>query len=49
MIEDMMPTPCGCCEEITDFRNLVNDPLNEYDMICRVCAGDREVIKEQEE
>lgn len=39
--EDMMPTPCACCEHTTDFRNLVDDPLGEYDMICTVCADDR--------
>lgn len=41
MIEDMMPTPCICCDGITDFRNMTDDPLEEYDLICTVCADDR--------
>lgn len=46
MIEDMMPTPCACCDGITDFRNLTSDPLDEYDFVCTVCADDREQAKE---
>ena len=46
MIEDMMPTPCACCDGITDFSNLTDDPLGEYDMICTVCADDRMEMKE---
>lgn len=47
MIEDMMPTPCACCDGITDFRNLTNDPLGEYDMVCTVCESDRAEIHEE--
>lgn len=45
MYEDAMPTPCANCNEIVDFRDLVNDPLEEYDMICEQCREQRTEIE----
>lgn len=41
MNEDSMPTPCANCSRTVDFRDLVDDPLGEYDMVCKYCQHDR--------
>ena len=47
MNEDAMPTPCADCDQIVDFRDLVSDPLDEYDMVCKRCANERRRIAEE--
>ena len=50
MFEDAMPTTCEYCDSIVDFRNMVRDPRNEYDMVCTTCADQRtETFKPEED
>lgn len=47
MNEDAMPTPCPSCDRIVDYRELVGDPLEEFDMICKTCRQRALQIKEE--
>lgn len=41
MNEGVMPTPCASCDRTVGFRQLKDDPLEEYDMVCPRCAYHR--------